>query len=297
MNWVFLVIIASAMWGIGNIIDQALRKRHIKDSVTLTIYFGLSGILLLSILLFKKMMVLDIIDILILLFTGAIWIVSALLYVHSISIEEVSRVIPLWELSPIFVLIMAFLFLGERLTQQQLLAFFLIFVGCLLISVRQIKGLFTFSKAFFPMLLSGFIFAVSNIILKFMYSRIDVWTALVWLGVGEVMCSLIILSFKKYRTNFMKSIKSIKPKIAGVVAVNESMATLGRVMYNYALLIGPTSLVYALSGTQSVFVFLYATLFSFFLPKIIKEEINKKVILPKIIAIILILIGLYFIYV
>ncbi len=297
MNWVFLVILSSAMWGLGNIVDQALRKRHIKDSVTLTIYFGLSGILLLLILPFKKIMILNAFDILIFLFLGATWIISALLYVHSISIEEVSRVIPLWEISPIFVLLLAFLFLGERLTQQQLLAFFLIMAGCLLISIKQIKGLFTFSKAFFPMLAAGFIFAVDNIILKFMYSKIDVWTALVWLGIGEVICALTMLLFKKHRTNFIKSVKSLKPKIGGVVALNESMATLGRVMYNYALLIGPTSLVYVLSGTQSVFVFLYATVFSLFLPKIIKEEINKKIILPKIIAIILILVGLYFIYI
>lgn len=297
MIWVLFVIIASALWGFCNIIDQILRKRYIKDSVVLSIYFGFSGLLLLLIPLFKEVAIPPLFDILILLVVGILGIFGAMLYVYSISVEEVSRVVPLWGISPIFVLLMAFLFLGERLTSSQLLAFFLILAGCFLISLRHIKGLFKLSRAFFPMVLSGFIFAVTSILIKFIYSRMDFWTTLVWLGIGQVTASLLILLFKKHRTNFIKSLKSLKPQIAGVVVVNESIAVIARIFYNYALLLGPVSLVYVLSGTGGFFVLLYATLFSLFLPEMVKEEITKKVLLTKIIAIILIFAGLYFLYV
>lgn len=297
MNWVMFVIIASALSGFCNIIDQILRKKHIKDSIVLSIYFGFSGLLLLLIPLFKEIAIPPLFNILILLVVGIFWIFGATLYVYSISVEEVSRVIPLWEISPIFVLLMAFLFLGERLTSSQLLAFFLILAGCFLISLKNVRGLFKLSRAFFPMILSGFMFAVTNILIKFMYSKMDFWTTLVWLGLGQVIASLLILLFKKHRTNFIKSIKSLKPKIAGALVANESIAVIARIFYNYALLLGPVSLVYVLSGTSSFFVLLYAILFSVFLPKLVKEDIGKKVLLTKIIAIILIFIGLYFLYV
>lgn len=297
MMWVILVIIASAMGGFCNIIDQILRKKYIKDSIVLSVYFGLSSILFLLILPFKRIIVPSIFDLSILLTMGVILLFGLILYVYAISIEEISRVVPLWEISPLLVLLMAFIFLGERLTVYQLLAFFLILMGSFLISIKRIKGLFKISKAFFPMVLSGFIYALDNILIKFMYSKVDFWSVLVWMGLGAVLGALIILSFKKYRIKFIKSLKSLKPRIGGVIFASESLATIARVLYNYALLLSSASLVYVLSGTQNIFVLLYATIFSLFLPKLIKEKIDKKTLLTKTIAILLILAGLYLLYI
>ena len=62
----------------------------------------------------------------------------------------------------------------------------------------------------------------------------------------------------------------------------------------YALKLAPVSSVTVVGSVQSVFVLAMAAVLSFKFPKILKEELNKKVILQKSIAMILMVIGLMF---
>ncbi|MFC1486653.1 hypothetical protein ACFLRN_03045, partial [Thermoproteota archaeon] len=55
------------------------------------------------------------------------------------------------------------------------------------------------------------------------------------------------------------------------------------------------SLVSALAGLQHFFVFVYVLLLSLFVPRILKEELSKNVVLLKIIAIALMIVGTWFI--
>jgi len=62
-------------------------------------------------------------------------------------------------------------------------------------------------------------------------------------------------------------------------------------------MIGPISLVSVLgSGFQGHFILLFAVILSKYFPKILKEEIDKKAIAVKVIAIFLMLGGLLLIY-
>ena len=61
--------------------------------------------------------------------------------------------------------------------------------------------------------------------------------------------------------------------------------------FTLAVFAGPVSLVVALNGTQPMMIFIYSTLLSFFAPKIIKEEVSKRALLTKAVAILLIVTG------
>ena len=75
----------------------------------------------------------------------------------------------------------------------------------------------------------------------------------------------------------------------------QGLAAIGSVLQNYAVALGSVVLVTSLQGLQYAFILIFSSLLSFFQPKIIKESQSKNIIIKKIIAIILIGLGLYFI--
>jgi len=169
-------------------------------------------------------------------------------------------VIPLFQFTPPFVLILSFLFLGEILTKTYYFAFVLILVGGFLISLQKAEGIFKLRNAFWWMVLSSLIYAIQAVILKSLYATYPFWDLTVYLGFGEFLPTPILLLLI---TNFRNR---------------------------------PVSLISVFRGFQSVFVLIYAILFSIWLPKILKEELNKRILGIKAIAIFLMVISLYLIY-
>jgi len=67
---------------------------------------------------------------------------------------------------------------------------------------------------------------------------------------------------------------------------------LGIFFNQWALVLGSAALVYALEGFQVIFVFIIATLMSIFLPHIVKEKLDKRNMLLKLLALTIMIIGI-----
>jgi hypothetical protein len=65
----------------------------------------------------------------------------------------------------------------------------------------------------------------------------------------------------------------------------------GALLITLALVTGPATLVNSLSNLQPFFVFLFAVGLSLFFPKILKEELKKSTLALKLIAMILMFVG------
>ena len=74
------------------------------------------------------------------------------------------------------------------------------------------------------------------------------------------------------------------------------IGNLGIMLNIKSLSLGPVSLVFSMEGLQVIYVFIMALLLSLFFPKIIKEEIDKKNIILKTSALIIILAGIAVLY-
>lgn len=73
----------------------------------------------------------------------------------------------------------------------------------------------------------------------------------------------------------------------------QGLGALAFVLQNYAISFGSVAIINALQGVQYAFLLLFAWLLTLFYPKIIKEDISKKILWKKIGAIVLISLGLY----
>src|SRR3989344_901617 len=298
MNWVIFALLSRVLWAADNIVDKLLIGKYLKDPVFLTLTAGISALFLsIAIIIFNGLEWIGFNPTALAIFAGAFQIVAVFAFYQAISKEEISRVIPLFQFTPPFVLVFSFLFLGEVLTISYYFAFVLILVGGFLISLQKAEGVFKLRSAFWWMVLSSLIYAVQVVILKSLYVTYPFWDLTVYLGFGEfIPTPILLLLISNFRDRFTRNLSDLKPAGWTLLVLAMFFVATASLSGFWALTSGPASLISVFRGFQSVFVLIYAVLFSIWLPKILKEELSKSVLGIKAIAIFLMVIGLYLIY-
>src|SRR3972149_6935093 len=214
MDWVIFSLFSRALWAADNIVDKLLRGRYLPDSLTLTLIAGISALLLsLVIIIFNGLRWIGFGPAALVIFAGAFQIVAVFAFYQAISKEEISRVIPLFQFTPPFVLILSLLFLGEVLTLTHYLAFVLILLGGLLISLQKTKGVFKLRVAFWWMVLSSLIYAIYAVILKSLYVAHPFWDLTVYLGFGGFLPNpLLLLLITSFRSIWISSLSVVRSR-------------------------------------------------------------------------------------
>lgn len=298
LNWFFIALAAPFLWALVNLADKYLVVNYCggkKSAGSLVLFSSLIGLIAsLTIGIFTRgVFAIPLFDKLLLIFIGTFGICWIILYLFTLEIEDVSAVIP-WMLTiSVFGYILSYFFLGETLTLAQLLGAAVIFFGAIILSVDfgKIHILFKGRVALY-MLLASLIYAINGVIFKFVASADSFWVASFWeylgLGLGGV---LIFLFVGDYRRNFISNIKTSGKFIFSINVVSESMTIAGNLLTNFALLIAPVALVYMVGSFQPAIVLILTFFSTKFWPKIISEDFSRKIIIPKMIAIVIMLIG------
>ena len=85
--------------------------------------------------------------------------------------------------------------------------------------------------------------------------------------------------------------KRINWKDWTIISANMALATIAVASYNFAIKIGPLSLIQASENVQMIFVFILVLLFTHFSPHIIKEKFDSRMLIQKISGMTLIILG------
>tara|TARA_Y100000310_G_C20527446_1_gene736780 strand:- start:200 stop:1069 length:870 start_codon:yes stop_codon:yes gene_type:complete len=205
-------------------------------------------------------------------------------YYQALKSEEVSRLMPLLSFIGVFVLIFAYLFLGETFTYLQYTGVFAIIIGSFILSLRSFKDI-KISYTFFLIFFASFLFALRIIFIEYSLQTFSVLGFIFWMGIGSLILTIPILLVSTH--------KIIKREVEGIrISLFTSVLFIILIFsISSALLFGPATLTSALLQTSSFFIFLIATLITYFSPEIMKEKISKRIIIQKIFAITLIFIG------
>ncbi len=289
MLWAYLSILAAFVWAIGNVVDKFILEKWIRKPAIPVLFLGVIGLIASIFIYFiKGYSYLSLINILLAFVAGIFYITANIFYFKAAKIEEISRVIPYFHLAPLFVLILAAIFLGERFTPITYLGIFLLMMGAVLISSKNLKK-FSFGKPFRYVMLSVFLFAVSIIIRKYLLGFADFWTVFAYIRVGSALAlvPLFYYNFKELR----QTIKKHGKKVAVVISANETINMIAMLLFMIAMVSGFVTLVEALTSTESFFVLFFTVILSILFPKILKEEISRKTILIKLVAIVIMFIG------
>lgn len=298
MTWFFIALGAPFLWALVNISDQYLVAKYStgkRGSGGLVLFSSLIGIfvaIIISIFI-PSVFGISTLNKLLLITTGAISILWIVLYLFALEIEDVSAVVPWFLTVPIFGYILGYIFLGETLSTQQLVGSFIILFGVFLISIdfsgekRKLK----WQPALY-MLLSCFLVSITGIIFKYVTIGNNFWVSSFWEYAGLGFFGIAIYVFvPKYRKEFMLMNREGGVKIFILNTISETLTSAGNLLTNYAILLAPVTMVYLVGSFQPGIVLLLTFLGTRFFPNIVKENMSKRVLLPKIISVFVVILG------
>lgn len=294
--WIIFVLIAELMWAFTSFFDKILlSKRYIRNPLVFIIFNGFMNVLLVFLLPFFSLGPLKILDIIIVLLAGIFLSAGVALYYRAVQSEEISRVLMLWQLMPVFVLLISFLFLQESLTRNHFIGFLFLFAAGAVVSYKKSHGLFKLSTAFYFMIGSTFLISLAYILSKYIYQATSFWNAFIWLRIGA-FSGLIVLLSPSIRKQSAETIKLMPRRARALICFKMLVDFSAFIALGFAILNGPISLISALgSATAPVFIFIITIFTSLYLPHIVKESIDKKSVIAKLAAIALIIIGIIFV--
>jgi len=297
MSWFFIALGAPALWGAVNHVDKYIITRYFKSDRgvgSLVIFTSLSGIIMaiLIVIFAPHSLGLEIIPAIVIAVNGAILVASFIPYMYAIEHEEASFVTALFQMIPVFVYILALIFLNEQLSTSQILSSALVVVGATIISLDLTHTIRFKAKPFWLMMLSSFMLAVNALIFKVIALDANFWGTAFWEYVGGGIFGIVLLSLMPlYRRQFIATVKLSGAKVVSVNLVAEMMNIVAKLLANFASLLAPLALVWVVNGFQPALVFVYGIILTLFIPKWGKENLSRKVVLQKISAMVVIFVG------
>ncbi len=305
MFWLILAILSYLISAVVFLVDKYLLSKPIPDPKIYCFYVGFLGGIAFLLSFFVYFYVPDWQSLVLAFFTGIVFLAGLFWLYKSLYNFEASRVVPaIGGLIPLFVWGLMYLFSQgtATLNGREFLAFFLLIAGSVLLTYEKTK--ISLKNLFFSFL-AAFFFGFYFVLLKYVYLRQPFWNGFIWTRVGAAFFSLFFLVFPKVRQEVRRLLQwknkekkeKINKKIKTLIIfiANQAFGSGSAILQNFAVFLAPTayvSLVAALQGTQYLFLFVLALIFSFYFPRFIKEEISKKNIIQKGAAISLIILGL-----
>lgn len=300
MNWFLTSLIGPFLWSISNHLDKILLSKHLKGigKEALIIYSTFFGIFMVPVAIYfdNNIFNITISSILILILSGCLSAFAIYLYLFALEKDEASIVVPFFQTIPIFGFILGFLLLEETITKSQTVGSIIIIIGAILLSIDTKN--FRFKKDISLLMIgSSLSFALYESLFKFVSIDDGFWVSTFWQYLGLLLFGIILLCIRReYRSDLLHLIKIKNWKLISINILNEILTIVGNTFYNLALLMAPIAMIMTINAYQPIFVFIGGLIGSYFIPKIMKEDLRKKSLLHKSLCIILVCIGTLLIY-
>lgn len=292
MSWLFFVIAAHLTNALVFVADKYILSQKVKAPIVYAFYNGILSVFVIFLIPLGIFLPAKIFVLIAALGAGVFFTLGVIFFCFAVEKNPTSRIVPLvGTMVPIFTFALSYILLGERLTRNQFIAFYLLILGGILItSERRRHNIFS-SKGITYGLLAAFCFATSFILTKYTYNNEPFWSGFIWTRLGSIILALIIFLIPKWRKEIKKTPQKVKAKVGVGYLGTRAFAALSFIMLNYAISLSSVTLINALQGIQYVFLIIVALILTKRLPKLFAEEFSNQLV-QKIIAIVLITFGL-----
>lgn len=308
MDWFWISISAYLLLAFASITDKFLLNR-IKNSWSYTVFVCLAG----SIVVVAAPWILQwpgwnlfLVDA-----SAALAFILALFFLYeSLRKGEAAQILVfIGSATPIFSFIFS-LISGEKFLLSQMYGMLFLVSGALLIAAirpehnffQRVLGKLDFERGPRPIVfgvLSALFYSIYFIISKEAYAGQGFLSGFVWVRI--IIAIFIVLTFllpilrNKVREDIVR-MKKGSGNNPYLMLFNQGVGASGFILQNWAISLGAVAVVNALQGVQYGFLIIATSLLSRFFPNIFPKNSSRSSWIKKIAAIILISIGLYFIY-
>lgn len=296
MSWFVFSIIGYFLNAISITINKAILSKDIPSPSTMTFLTATLGMVSIVLIPFGVTFTSPLV-LLFSLIAGIFFVAAIFAMFYALQKGQASNIpVFIGAFQPIFVFFLAFFFLAEILTKNYFTGFIFLTLGGLIIALRGLKD---HRKVFGVAILSSVFFAVTFVVSKWIFGEIGFINGLFWTRLGAFIGGLILI-LNPYCRREIKKVLTRRNKKKNTRATMEFLAaqTTGAVsliLIYYAFSLGSVTLVNALQGVQYIFIFVLVEPLGYFFPKLWSEDLTKKAIVIKLLAITSISIGLFFI--
>lgn len=219
-----------------------------------------------------------------------------LLFLYVLQTEEVSRVMPVVNIHPVFVAILAIPILSESLILMEWLAVFITVAGAIIISMKP--GIHSvhewLGKPVTLPFLASLLMAGANLTSKRALEDISFWNMY---AIGSIGMACVFLAFS-LRPKAIRELYSLRRSVstATILIINETLVPFAALLLYWSIERGPVSLVSAIAGSQPLFVFIYALILSRISTFLLEERMTRRTIIMRFVAIGMIVGGITIIH-
>jgi drug/metabolite transporter (DMT)-like permease len=297
-DWVTVAILSAAAIGIVNIFDSHLISRRVPSFRAFLLPVGMAHLAygLVLFFLFPLPGDLEIWPVLVAVASGMFRVTGLGIMLYTMKSEEVSRVIPVVYIYPIFVAIMAVPLLGESLHYLQWLAILVVVAGAVMISFRKgSDGATTLlSKPIIRLISAAVFLAIADITSKYALDYISFWN-MFSISVFCLSGTFLLISVRPHVIRDLKNMKKRNPVLV-LFAINETLAPAGIVLSFWAMERGPISLVSTILSSRPIFVVIYALILSRLSPMFLEWQPGRAMLVLRLVATAMIVGGIAIIY-
>jgi len=208
---------------------------------------------------------------------------------------DVSKIIPtVGALQPIFVVVFSLLIWGgDAMKGSQVFAFAILLLGSVLISIE--KNYRVTRRSLKLSFFAALFFSLEMIFAKIAYLEFPFWDSFIWMKMFGFVFVTIFLFSKTFREDIFHVDQKLDKKNGIIFFLAQGFGGLANILQGWAVSLVPLAylgIMNAMKGLQYIFLFIFALIISITLPKLLNEKISKAIIIQRIIAIGLIIIGL-----
>jgi len=291
LNWVLIATLSAIVYAGVSLTDKQILSKHKLDLYPFCLFAGAVNLLIsLIIFLFLNLPSLSLFPIIKGISVGVLWGLAIWIMFSILKKREITRVELIFQSSPIFVIIMATLFLDEKLSLPIIFSFIIMIFGSILASFdvnEESSGLNKTDLLF--LLFSAFLVGCASIVLKSNSNAVGEIHALGLRGIGiGITLGVPSLRISSVRNliNYLTNVKK-----GPFIISTELGAALANMLVIIAITSGPVSIVQAIMGTRPVFIFIGSIILTMFGIKSF-ENWSKTNTLIKIISLIMVTSGL-----
>lgn len=298
MLWLIVIVIAYLLNASATAIDKFLLSKKIPNPAVYAFFISALSVLGVVLIPFGFHSI-PFLQIVIALLTGVVFTFAYLFMFKALGENEASRITPfMGGLQPIFVFVLAWIFLGESLGILAIVAFFVLVIGTIILSRQggqSAKQQRLSRRSYLYATIATILFAIAYTATKYVYNQDGFITGFVWTRLGTFLGAMLLLAYPK---NFMDIIGGLKKpqqqqKTGLLFIIGQGAGALSFILVSYAISISSSvAIINASRGLEYVFLLLILIILSRKFPKVLSEKMTPKIVLQKSLATAFIIVGL-----
>lgn len=296
MLWLIIIVIAYFLNASATVVDKFLLTKKISNPAVYAFFISALSLLGLVFVPFGFHFS-SVGQTVIALLDGILFCFAYLFMFMALNRNEASRITPfMGGLQPIFVLLLAFVLLGEKIGGLALIAFAVIVAGTIVLSYQKekTKKLIASSKSsYWLALVSTILFAAAYTVNKYVFVSEGFITGFVLVRIGTFIGALFLLLRPQNVRDIVAEIKAPKKATGGLFLIGQGAGALSLILVSYAVAISSSvAIINASRGLEYVFLLIIVLLLAKKYPRLLGEKLTSLIIFQKVTAVALIIAGL-----